>query len=869
MERAVLKEVIMDTRRYKTRQQKALDAAYARAQAVGPVRTLDIACDRYVIFSDLHRGARNGADDFWACERAYNAALAYYLQLGYFLIVLGDVEELWEERPQPVLEAYKHSLELEAQFHQAGRYLRIWGNHDDEWQYADSVARHLAPVFGTDPPLQVRESALIRALENGRELGDLFLIHGHQGDRLSDTPSRLPRFAVRYIWRPLQRLLRLSRNTPAYEWELTQAYDTAMYAWARRQDGLVLIAGHTHRPVFKSASHVVQLQEKLARLAQVVPSSDGQRQKIVNARARLLAKLEWVMAQSYQKPREEASTLITVPCYFNTGCCCFSDGDITGLEIADGEIRLIRWPDKQGEPLPLTLKPAALKGVLDKCHYVPAKLDWPDYLPPNRMPVIDVHDHSFRGADIPLKGYLLARKYDQWFLQLKPVARFVFSRVAACIREQSAEERRFFCRQLLKLVYKTMGQSYRNWADILSMPTVREVVRELVETFDKDGIELYVPLLIDYAYWFEYSGEPHIVEQIAYVRDEIVLPYRGLVHPFVPFDPARELAYQHGIPGPDGQPERHSSMALVREAILDGGFIGVKLYNTLGYRPLGNASVEEHRRRIYRDNRLKRYLEADAQKAFAGEEFDRVLRELYRFCAEEQVPITAHCLSNGIEAYAGASADFAWPRFWEDVFAEFPELHVNLAHFGWDHAEGYYPASTLWGRVLGPVLRRLGREEAKTWVREISEMLEPHPYLFVDVAHHGVTEPRDRNKFKKAYVGMCADLPPGVLQRRLLFGIDWHVIARVPGYAEFKTRYVELLHEAEVFPGEQIRDFLGGNALRFLGLLPLGTSPGWTRNRERLAAFYQRNQIAPPRWFTVTAEASAAASARGTAHPAR
>ena len=32
------------------------------------------------------------------------------------------------------------------------------------------------------------------------------------------------------------------------------------------------------------------------------------------------------------------------PCYFNTGCCSFGDGDVTGLEIGDGEIRLIRWP---------------------------------------------------------------------------------------------------------------------------------------------------------------------------------------------------------------------------------------------------------------------------------------------------------------------------------------------------------------------------------------------------------------------------------------------------------------------------------------------------------------------------------------------
>lgn len=34
------------------------------------------------------------------------------------------------------------------------------------------------------------------------------------------------------------------------------------------------------------------------------------------------------------------------PAYFNSGCCCFSDGDITGLEIEDGYIRLIKWKMK-------------------------------------------------------------------------------------------------------------------------------------------------------------------------------------------------------------------------------------------------------------------------------------------------------------------------------------------------------------------------------------------------------------------------------------------------------------------------------------------------------------------------------------------
>ncbi len=31
------------------------------------------------------------------------------------------------------------------------------------------------------------------------------------------------------------------------------------------------------------------------------------------------------------------------PSYFNSGCCCFSDGDLTGIEIEGGFIRLVKW----------------------------------------------------------------------------------------------------------------------------------------------------------------------------------------------------------------------------------------------------------------------------------------------------------------------------------------------------------------------------------------------------------------------------------------------------------------------------------------------------------------------------------------------
>jgi hypothetical protein len=60
--------------------------------------------------------------------------------------------------------------------------------------------------------------------------------------------------------------------------------------------------------------------------------------------------------------------------------------------------------------------------------------------------------------------------------------------------------------------------------------------------------------------------------------------------------------------------------------------------------------------------------------------------------------------------------------------------------------------------------------------------------------------------------------------------------------------YISVLEQANFYSEEEIGDFLGGNALEFLGLLPGG------KNRERLKDFYARKKIPLPNWFTSTAD---------------
>ena len=326
---------------------KGLERAYGAAEVV----PLDLTSARCVVLSDQHKGARDGADDFRTCEKAYRAALGYYLADGYTLYALGDVEELWECRAKNVIAAYESVMWLEAEFHKQGRYVRFFGNHDDKWESPRAVATHLHRFY---PNLVVIEGLRLELHDASGRLGEVFLVHGHQGSSTSDKFKWISKPIVRYIWRPIQRLTHAKLNTPATSFALRATHGRAMHAWASGKRGTVLIAGHTHKPVFLAEPEVPRLEAKLA----AARDGDATAEEL----AALRAELEW-----HRSLEEAPGEVSTKPCYFNTGCCVFDDGDCTGIELADGEIRLVRWPDDEGRPRRKVIRAADLRTVFRHC----------------------------------------------------------------------------------------------------------------------------------------------------------------------------------------------------------------------------------------------------------------------------------------------------------------------------------------------------------------------------------------------------------------------------------------------------------------------------------------------------------------------
>ena len=53
------------------------------------------------------------------------------------------------------------------------------------------------------------------------------------------------------------------------------------------------------------------------------------------------------------------------PSYFNSGCCCYNDDDITGIEIAEGKICLVKWHWEENTSKRVVLEEVALEKLVN------------------------------------------------------------------------------------------------------------------------------------------------------------------------------------------------------------------------------------------------------------------------------------------------------------------------------------------------------------------------------------------------------------------------------------------------------------------------------------------------------------------------
>ncbi|MDP8242092.1 MAG: metallophosphoesterase family protein [Candidatus Celaenobacter antarcticus] len=309
------------------------------------IRILETNNNKFVILSDLHFGDGGPADDFRHNTKAIRRLLSHYLENNYRIILLGDIEELWQFDLDMIKKRY--DTEIYSLFRKFGvdRIIRVFGNHDREWESPrDPVMKNPDITKGAPEALKMK-------------IGDnpfILLVHGHQGNIESDKNSWISKFLVRGAFKPLEPLakfFKLYGHPSATKSQVTTDYEQVMYAWAKKNE-VILICGHSHRAIFASTSYARRLQNQIEALRQKNQTHTND-PDLLKENKKKIKELNKKLKDEKKKNRDIDPTdpsQAPLPCYFNTGCGLFTTG-ITCLEIENDEIRLVKWhKEKKEEP---------------------------------------------------------------------------------------------------------------------------------------------------------------------------------------------------------------------------------------------------------------------------------------------------------------------------------------------------------------------------------------------------------------------------------------------------------------------------------------------------------------------------------------
>lgn len=260
---------------------------------------------------------------------------------------------------------------------------------------------------------------------------------------------------------------------------------------------------------------------------------------------------------------------------------------------------------------------------------------------------------------------------------------------------------------------------------------------------------------------------------------DVPRPYRDQLLELSTLDP------QHVIPFVHIDPRRPGYFQLLREAIEQMGFRGVKLYPPLGVFP-------------------------------HDERFDCV----YQYCIDNNLPVTAHCSPHNPTHFKGSRSDliellqnpyfeinprglskkdlcdlFTHPKNYRIVFEKYPDVRICLAHYGSDK---------MWTKML------CDPNDEENWVNIINNMLHDYTNLFTDISYTLYYNVSDcRNNFYRLFNTYLQD---PVLRSRILFGSDFYMPASSETDHDFAGNIRDAIGE------EHFNTISFENPRRFLGL---------------------------------------------------
>ncbi|MCK8060028.1 MULTISPECIES: serine/threonine protein phosphatase [unclassified Fusibacter] len=272
---------------------------------------------RFIFFSDVHRGDNSISDEFAHNQNIYLHALNHYFNEGFTYIEVGDGDELWEHSNfKHIRTAHSATYMKLKEFYDDERFIMLYGNHNMSLKFKHYVSTNLHQFFDEYndyyaelfPGLVVHEAVVLQHKATDKEV---FVVHGHQGDFINDQVWRMTKTINRHFWHYLHIVGFRNPASPAKNLHKRHKIEKNYSKWIEKYQKM-LIVGHTHRPKF---------------------------------------------ATNPKTP------------YFNTGSCIFPR-NITGIEIANGNITLIDWRIRANEDGNLFIRRKMIRGPEPLSNYM-------------------------------------------------------------------------------------------------------------------------------------------------------------------------------------------------------------------------------------------------------------------------------------------------------------------------------------------------------------------------------------------------------------------------------------------------------------------------------------------------------------------
>ena len=408
-------------------------------------------------------------------------------------------------------------------------------------------------------------------------------------------------------------------------------------------------------------------------------------------------------------------------------------------------------------------------------------------------------------------------KEDDWLKDREALDAFVAelrsAQAAARPREVRSLSERAAQRELAQRL-NTNDYAFRKvkeWGDLLS-GFRRDIVGKYLATFDTGAhnIALFAPALVDFSHWLGDTAASPLQQQVELMDALARRQKKARMHGYVAFDPLRQLLAEE-------KRATQTSLTLAKVAVEIHGFLGVKVYSPMGFRPTGNAGA---------GTTFPATVIGDRRDL--GERLDKALDDLYAWCSRDGVAILAHASnSQAANREFGLRAD---PKFWRVVLRKHRELRLNLAHFGRFEIAGPGGAIDL-------------NQLAGTWEWEIGRIVKQDraPNVYADLSYFtwiigSDADARQRKLAAEALKRWFAEFDPDC--RRILFGTDWAMTAPVRDSEGYLGKAAAFLEDVGLTQA-QLDNVFFNNAVRFFGLRKGDPA------RSRLASYYTKHKLAP------------------------